>query len=119
MSETAPAYGKPVRARLTRQGQVTVPKSVREALGAKPGDELVFDQQADGIRIGLASSPRLVDMAGIAAVGSWPWTEDDIERMVADEVGRSYLRKVARTVDQRGAHQRHADKGASNGSSDG
>jgi AbrB family looped-hinge helix DNA binding protein len=101
MAERPSPYGDPVRARLTRQGQITVPKAVREALGALPGDELTFEQRPDGVLLGLAPTPRLTDMVGAAAVESWPWTEDDIERMVTDEVGRSYLRKVARMVDQR------------------
>jgi AbrB family looped-hinge helix DNA binding protein len=105
VSERPSHYGEPVRARLTRQGQITVPKAIREALGAQAGDDLVFEQGPDGVRLGLAPSPRLTDMVGIAAVESWPWTEDDIERMVTEEVGRSYLQKVARMVDQRRTDQ--------------
>ena len=32
-------------ARITSKGQITVPKAVRNALGLKPGDKVVFEQE--------------------------------------------------------------------------
>lgn len=33
---------------VTTKGQVTIPKPVREAMGIKPGDEVVFEETDDG-----------------------------------------------------------------------
>lgn len=33
---------------LTSKGQVTIPKDIREKLGLKPGDRVIFDQAKDG-----------------------------------------------------------------------
>ncbi|MFB6142394.1 MAG: AbrB/MazE/SpoVT family DNA-binding domain-containing protein [Halorientalis sp.] len=34
--------------RVTEKGQVTIPKQIREALGIQPGDEVTFEETADG-----------------------------------------------------------------------
>lgn len=64
-------------ARLTSKGQVTIPKNVREALGLKEGDEVVF--RVDGKRAILARTANLIDLAGSvripAAKRGIPWTE--------------------------------------------
>lgn len=49
-------------ARVTSKGQVTVPKAVRDALGIKEGDELIFRVQ--GNRAILARTPDFLDLAG-------------------------------------------------------
>ncbi len=49
-------------AKVTSKGQVTVPKAVRDALGIKEGDELIFRVQ--GNRAILARTPDFLDLAG-------------------------------------------------------
>ena len=49
-------------ARVTSKGQVTVPKAVREALGIKEGDEIVF--RVEGNRAVVARTPDFLDLAG-------------------------------------------------------
>lgn len=39
------------KAKITSKGQVTVPHQIRKALGVRPGDQLVFEQGEDGIRV--------------------------------------------------------------------
>lgn len=55
-----------VAARVTSKGQVTVPKVVRDALGIKDGDEVVF--RVEGHRAVLAKTPSFLDLAGTIAV---------------------------------------------------
>lgn len=53
-------------AKLTSKGQLTVPKAVRDALGIKAGDVVVF--RLDGARAVLARTPDFLDLAGSIAV---------------------------------------------------
>lgn len=53
-------------AKVTSKGQVTVPKSVRDALGIKEGDEVVF--RVEGNRAVLARTPDFLDLAGSVPV---------------------------------------------------
>lgn len=49
-------------AKVTSKGQVTVPKAVRDALGIKEGDDVVF--RVEGNRAVLARTPDLLELAG-------------------------------------------------------
>ena len=53
-------------AKLSSKGQVTVPKVVRDALGIKEGDEIVF--RVEGNRAVLARTPNFLDLAGTVRV---------------------------------------------------
>ena len=55
-----------VAARLTSKGQVTIPKAVREALGLREGDEVVF--RVEGMRAVLARTSDLIELAGSVSV---------------------------------------------------
>jgi antitoxin PrlF len=65
-----------IAATVTSKGQITLPKSVREALGLHEGDRVVFRVLAD--RAVVARSPSLLDLAGSVSVpvevrgASWP-----------------------------------------------
>jgi antitoxin PrlF len=65
-----------VPATLTSKGQITVPKSVRDALGLKEGDRVLF-RVLDG-RAVLAKVEDFLDLAGSVSVASgkrgatWP-----------------------------------------------
>jgi AbrB family looped-hinge helix DNA binding protein len=65
------------RARLTSKGQVTIPKSVRESLGLREGDELVF--RVEQARAVVAKTPGFLELAGTVPVPSdrrgTPWDE--------------------------------------------
>ena len=43
--------GKEMKTTLTTKGQLTLPKKVREALGLKPGDELLVEVEDDRIML--------------------------------------------------------------------
>jgi antitoxin PrlF len=53
-------------AKVTSKGQVTVPKIVRDALGIKEGDEVVF--RVEGNRAVLARTPDFLTLAGTIKV---------------------------------------------------
>jgi antitoxin PrlF len=53
-------------AKITSKGQVTVPKVVRDALGIKEGDEVVF--RVEGNRAVLARTPDFLTLAGSITV---------------------------------------------------
>lgn len=65
------------RARMTSKGQVTIPKSVRDALGLHEGDELLF--RVERSRALLAKTPDFLDLAGTVSVPppkrGTPWDE--------------------------------------------
>ncbi|HZO98074.1 MAG TPA: AbrB/MazE/SpoVT family DNA-binding domain-containing protein [Gaiellaceae bacterium] len=54
-------------ARITSKGQVTIPKSVREALHLGEGDQVVF-RVIEGERAILARTPDLLELAGSVPV---------------------------------------------------
>jgi AbrB family looped-hinge helix DNA binding protein len=39
------------QARITSKGQITVPHDIRRALGVRPGDKLLFEQDGAGVRV--------------------------------------------------------------------
>jgi len=53
-------------ARVTSKGQVTVPKSVRDALGIQQGDEIIF--RVEGNRAVLARTADFLSLAGTVKV---------------------------------------------------
>lgn len=76
-------------AKITSKGQVTIPKSVRDALGLHEGDELLF--RVERSRAVVAKTPDLLDLAGTVAVPAGkrgtPW--DEVLRQTrAARVGR-------------------------------
>jgi AbrB family looped-hinge helix DNA binding protein len=52
------------RARVTSQGQITVPKAIRDRLGVKPGDDLEFVERGDEIVIVPRRRRSVLDFAG-------------------------------------------------------
>ena len=75
-------------ARVSSKGQVTVPKSVRDALGIKEGDEVVF--RVEGHRAVLARTPDFLELAGSIRVPA-------AKRNVAwdDVIGRTRSERAA------------------------
>jgi AbrB family looped-hinge helix DNA binding protein len=64
-------------AKITSKGQVTIPKSVRDALGLQEGDELLF--RVERSRVVIAKTPDFLDLAGSVSVPAakrgTPWDE--------------------------------------------
>ena len=64
-------------AKITSKGQITIPKSVRDALELHEGDELLF--RVERSRAVVAKTPDFLDLAGSvpvpAAKRGTPWDE--------------------------------------------
>jgi antitoxin PrlF len=76
-------------ARITSKGQVTIPKSVRDALQLHEGDELLF--RVERSRAVIAKTPNFLELAGSVAVPAakrgTAWDEV-LRRTRADRAGR-------------------------------
>jgi AbrB family looped-hinge helix DNA binding protein len=49
---------------MTSKGQVTVPREIRDRLGLKSGDKMVFTMLGDGTVVMRPKTRRLADVAG-------------------------------------------------------
>ena len=89
----------PTRTRLTRtsatrvspKGQVTIPKSVRDALGITPGSAVVFETAPSGdvvLRKRPDSARPLRGLLSAYALDGPAPSTDDLDRGIAREVGR-------------------------------
>jgi len=78
-----------IAAKMSSKGQLTVPKSVRDALGIDEGDEVIF--RVEGNRAVLARTPDFLSLAGTIAVpaakrnAAW----DDVIRKTRSERARA------------------------------
>lgn len=73
------------RARVTSKGQITVPKEIRDALGVRAGDSLIFEVENGGAKVRVVRKPvSFADYAGA-------WREG--EGMTIEEVN-AYVRDL-------------------------
>ncbi|CAN5910515.1 AbrB/MazE/SpoVT family DNA-binding domain-containing protein [soil metagenome] len=77
------------KATLTSKGQVTIPKAVREQLGLKSGDRLVFEIDEDFVRLRVDRAKSLSELKG-SLHSNREYVGKDAERQVArrDIAGR-------------------------------
>ncbi len=64
--------------KITNKGQITVPKAVRERLGLKPGDTLIYDVAGDTVtlkRFGPFDAAYRLALA--ETLDEWASAEDD------------------------------------------
>lgn len=89
---------KTCRSRITSQGQITIPKAVREQLGVKPGDDVEFESGSDGIILRPRPRRSVLDFVGIAAdnVAPIPKDPDELDRFLAESREREAATKMAR-----------------------
>ena len=78
--------GSRARSRITRQGQITVPKVVRDALGVQPGDELEFEIRDDAAIVHPRRRPSILAYAGIAGERSkrLPRTAAELDELILE-----------------------------------
>ncbi len=90
--------GKRQRARLTRQGQITVPKAIRDALGARPGDDIEFVPRDGVLVVELRQRRSVLDFAGIAAEVAHliPSDAEGLDRMIQQAATKAALAREER-----------------------
>ena len=81
---------------MTRQGQITVPKAVRDALGARPGDDIEFVPRGSELFVEIRPRRSVIEFAGIAAdpVPRVPDTADDLDALIEDGMAEAAVRRV-------------------------
>jgi AbrB family looped-hinge helix DNA binding protein len=84
------------RARLTRQGQITVPKAVRDALGARPGDDIEFVPRGSELLVEVRPRRSLLEFAGIAAdaMDRVPESAGDLDALIEDGMVTAAVRRA-------------------------
>lgn len=78
------------KATLTSKGQITIPKEVREQLGLRVGDKLLFEVEEDTIRLRVLKSRPLGELKG-SLPAKHPYPGKEGEREAAR---RSAVRRV-------------------------
>jgi len=76
--------------RITRKGQTTVPKALREEFGLEEGDELLWQKAEDGIRVRKAT----------ASAGRGMLVDDDVPEGKREEMAEEMeaeIREMRRT----------------------
>ena len=82
--------------KLSSQGQVTIPVSIREQLGVTAGDQILFITSDDGeIRL---SKRRLLSAAELSGILGSPGfqTSDDLDAEIDAAMAEDLDRKIAR-----------------------
>lgn len=99
---TGTSLGNGRRARLTRQGQITVPKAVRDALGIKPGDDIEFVPRGTELLVEVRPRRSLLEFAGIAADAATrvPDSADALDALIEVGMAKAAVRR-ATSVDRR------------------
>ena len=65
-------------ATLTAKGQVTIPKTVRDALGLRKGDQLSWELEDGSVRVRAVSPLDVVFLQGVeAGLQEWSSSADD------------------------------------------
>lgn len=85
------------RARLTRQGQITVPKAIRDALGARPGDDIEFVPRGTELLVELQPRRSVLEFAGIAAQAAArvPDNAEELDALIEDGMAEAAARRAA------------------------
>ena len=66
------------------KGQVVIPKAIRDRIGIRPGDHVIFDAEGEGVRIRRADRVEATQAERIKALrGSWSGETSGTEELLA------------------------------------
>ena len=71
---------------ITRKGQVTIPKAIRDKLGIEEGDSVFFVQRGDEVVLKVLQG-TILDLRGSVPVTA-PQDFDDVRRQVKKKIAR-------------------------------
>lgn len=69
---------------VTSKGQVTIPKDIRDALGVKPGDRVLFLQRPDGRVVVEAETVDVRSLRGMLKHRGEPVTVEQMKESVVE-----------------------------------
>lgn len=84
---------------LTSKGQVTIPREIRQRLGLKQGDQLVFRfDEAGRLTVEPVSPNLLGDLPGLLhhRAGERPATIEEMNEAVREGAGKRFVRETRR-----------------------
>ncbi|HEV3455620.1 MAG TPA: AbrB/MazE/SpoVT family DNA-binding domain-containing protein [Thermoanaerobaculia bacterium] len=87
------------KATLTSKGQVTIPKEIRQRLGLRQGDQLMFRFDERGTLTVEPAAPNLLgDLPGLLChrAGKRPATIAEMDEAVRERAGKRFLRATRR-----------------------
>jgi antitoxin PrlF len=86
------------RARITSQGQITIPKAVRDELGVRAGDDVVFQRAGEDMLVIPKRRRNVLEFAGIAAgrADRIPNTADELDALIAVGMTAAAVEKARR-----------------------
>lgn len=90
------------KGRMSSQGQVTIPKPMREHLGVEPGDTVYFYPEEDGVKIKVKKK-GIDHLIGILSeyAGDRPVSDEEITEAAARGAYERYMRSLADYRDDR------------------
>ena len=91
-----------VRAKITSRGQVTIPKKIRESLGAEPGKELEFEVIDDRVAvIKIIEKPTAEKLAGSLNPEGIKGEEEEWKEVIKNEKLRKWKKELEDESDER------------------
>lgn len=80
-----------VMSKVTTKGQATIPKEIRELLGLKPGDRVMFLKRGDEIVL-YPVKGTLLDLKGSIKPRSHPEDLEEVRRLVKKRIAKRMAR---------------------------
>lgn len=81
---------------MTTKGQVTVPQEIRDRLGLKSGDQMVFTMLSDGTVVMRPKTRRLADLAGSLTRPGQPTVAVEDMNPLEATAGKSSMQAAAK-----------------------
>lgn len=80
---------------MTTKGQVTVPRDIRERLGLKSGDKMVFTMLSDGTVVMRPKTRRLMDLAASLTRPGQPKVSIEEMKPFMTKAGKAAIKRRA------------------------